>query len=838
MKKILSNIENKYRPSTAYISNSLYNNNLNKKSNYTKAAVDETSNNKLNNVVNFDKKELHNKLSLKRINFDFSEYSVYPDEQFLPSIYFFKFLAIRPEYFDNKKLIKKPEKLKIYIPDTLVFNDTEINFWIYTDENGNVHRVDYFNDMEVLEKFKPGNNKNLLINLESYDNSTNQFNSSDYKNDNYLLEKELIAVFKSPQYGDQNQISSNHLELLNQEELEKHLFSKSSSPYVIQKYIKCRGPKAFMCRSVYKRDKLPYVYIFTNKASYTDNILNQNLKFIINTNKQDSYYVFYTNSGKHLEETSYYLNNVVKFIESNTDIIIEELVCDFVKDEAEIWWLVNCKAFKIKNLEKFIDKISLNSNETKNKIIRYPNLEKFCCRRNYDGSEYNSIKFDYQTKLKCKFCGINFNKVNLKYNLTTKMILETDKQLKYLNVNLNYIERPDLSHTDSSMLYLPYKVCEDCYLLFETMNDIKTYQIKIANYFRINVDHINFGVNYYISQHNDDYKTLGVNHKLEKQYAKENNTIDLLYNSKTENINYKNNKLYDSKSINCLYRVLIIFSDLLWEENISIPDKQLYLIFDFLNIKIKAKIKKYYKEIDYMNVNFFKIFYLACNPEDGFIDYIDKNRTMLVKLGYFNNYENKDLISNITESYKDNINKKVQSEKIKSIKTDTMYIEEKNDKLKKNIVIEDADICSSIEIANFVQFASVELSVQGLKYGEKYRNSLNGLLFREEKPHLTGKLRCIIRINQEKPVDISNMNCRKHYNFYIPPVNFVIPEELPDYWLELIERQKLRETILNKIYSTINNNIENLDKRKYKNAIFKTLESLISKYLVRDSDIT
>ena len=50
------------------------------------------------------------------------------------------------------------------------------------------------------------------------------------------------------------------------------------------------------------------------------------------------------------------------------------------------------------------------------------------------------------------------------------------------------------------MIYLSYRVCEDCYLLFETLNDIKNHQIEIANYFRNPVDKVNFGFGYYTKE--------------------------------------------------------------------------------------------------------------------------------------------------------------------------------------------------------------------------------------------------------------------------------------------------------------------------------------------------
>jgi len=44
------------------------------------------------------------------------------------------------------------------------------------------------------------------------------------------------------------------------------------------------------------------------------------------------------------------------------------------------------------------------------------------------------------------------------------MILETDKMLRHIGVNVNWIDRPDHKH-DCSAIYLPYRVCESWYYL-------------------------------------------------------------------------------------------------------------------------------------------------------------------------------------------------------------------------------------------------------------------------------------------------------------------------------------------------------------------------------------
>ena len=789
-------------------------------------------------------KEFYNKLSLERINFLFEEYGEYPCDDFQPSIYFFKFLCNKPDYEKENQERGKPctSRLKLYIPDTIVLNDLDTNYWIYTDIEGYVNRVEE-SDSDVIEKFKPQNDKN-----------------------------ELIAVSKMPIMSD-GILGENQLTLLNLEELEKCLFSKSGSQIAIQRFVKCRGPRAFLCRSVWRREKPPYVYIFTNKANYLDeDIKNQYLKYVINSKEQGSYSAFYSSSGKHLEETMAYMNNIVRFIESHSDIIFDELAGDFVKDEAGIWWFINLKAMKIKNINKF-----RKSDELQEAIP--PKLNFFYNQRIYANPNLkDSIKkFDYQNKIKCKLCGIDYNKKDLKYELTTKMIIETENMLKHVEFNkikFNVLDRPDLRHTYYSMIYLPYRVCEDCYLLFETLNDIKDYQIEIANFFRIPVDKINFCFNYYteikedktkikltqkqlnnieklndeiskmnfkedefFEENNNEYEfnsekkaKIENNNILENEEIPEENDIIIeeqeqdqinIENSKrinkkflkknysagmvrefeiNKNLEEQNKSTDNKKSLN-LYQILIMFNDLIWNNVEQIPNEDLYIVYTFLgnSYKIPIKIEQYSKDLDYTIINFQKIYHIICTEPEGFINFVEKNRYMEVKLGTFEKIE---------EEIK---NKEVQK------------------LLRKNIVIEDQDICRENE--KFKSFAGLDLSIMGLKYGTNYRNNLNGLLFKKDKPYYIGKLRCVIRIHKVKEItDINKYILNEYYNLLVPPVHFIVSDELPDYWIEMIDRQKLRLKVLKEINETMKKYKIKFDKKRDKKMILQALETLVSYY--------
>jgi hypothetical protein len=494
------------------------------------------------------------------------------------------------------------------------------------------------------------------------------------------------------------------------------------------------------------------------------------------------------------------------------------------------------------------------------------------------------------------------------------MILETDNMLKHVQferVQFNIVDRPDLKHTDFSMIYLPYRVCEDCYLLFETLNDIKDYQIEIANLFRIPVDRVNFCFNYYTEIKEDKTKVKLTQKELnnieklnseisnmnlkEEEFVTDNNEYDNnqfssgrkmrkeseleneemhnesnviddqkrnffnnnlnindenpiaepeQFNAK-DNVKKENNsqkikkkilkknystgmiekdlsqkdlermslqKRTSSDNINLtksaeikkplnLYQILIMFNDLIWNNVEQIPNDDLYLLYTFLgnSYKIPIKIEQYSKDLDYTIINYQKIYHIITTEPEGFINFVEKNRYMEVKLGTF-----------------EKIEEEIRNKEVQKL-------------LRKNIVIEDQDICSENE--KFKPFAGLDLSIMGLKYGTNYRNNLNGLLFKKDKPYYIGKLRCVIRIHKVKEInDISKYVLNEYYNFLIPPVHFMVSDELPDYWIEMIDRQKLRLKVLKEINETMTKYKIKFDKNRDKKMVLQALETLVSYY--------
>ena len=78
----------------------------------------------------------------------FKDFNNYPHDLFQPGIKFLKFLARKPS---NKEL-NKFSLLKLWIPDTIVYEQGIDPYWIYSGFDGLVYRTEKFYDKTVVSK--------------------------------------------------------------------------------------------------------------------------------------------------------------------------------------------------------------------------------------------------------------------------------------------------------------------------------------------------------------------------------------------------------------------------------------------------------------------------------------------------------------------------------------------------------------------------------------------------------------------------------------------------------------------------------------------------------------
>ena len=154
---------------------------------------------------------------------------------------FFKFLAKRPDLIQKGN--QHHRKLQVWIPDTIVYNDQGSGvFWVYTGEDGFVHKTENFQDKHIVSKL----------------------------GDQYHLD-EVAAIIKSHEYDEMGRDTSE-IEFLNTRDLAERaptLFGRGEIT-VIQKFIKCKGPQPFVVRSVWRKDKPNYCWIISAKHRFQD----------------------------------------------------------------------------------------------------------------------------------------------------------------------------------------------------------------------------------------------------------------------------------------------------------------------------------------------------------------------------------------------------------------------------------------------------------------------------------------------------------------------------------------------------------------------------------------
>ena len=121
---------------------------------------------------------------------------------------------------------------------------------------------------------------------------------------------------------------------------------------VIQRYVKPIGGKAFINRSVWKKNGKNYAWVITNKMNFNpqDEKEKKQLeynRFCTNFKIPESCSMVQIKKGKILDETILFLENIVRYFQEHKKIKFDELIGDFIKDEDGVLWLIDIKGFII-----------------------------------------------------------------------------------------------------------------------------------------------------------------------------------------------------------------------------------------------------------------------------------------------------------------------------------------------------------------------------------------------------------------------------------------------------------------------------------------------------------
>ena len=386
-------------------------------------------------LVHKDSYEFKNTHSLEyKITFASDDYSY--DQRFAPGIGFYKFLAKR----SNGNIIR----LGVSIPDTIVFNESMIPVWIYTGLDGFIYRTETFHDQLILNR------------LGVLDNPY-----------------EVVSVVKKPTWNELvKRYHGLNTYVLNTTDLKSRLNEfLSGEPCAVQRFIKSKGPVSFVCRTTYKKNKIGHIFVITNKISFRNEKEEPRKRCLTSSKDMDNCNVIISSNGKYLEEITPLLKRIVVYMEANLGIEVTEFAGDFIKDDSDHWWFVTCKAFQftgIADLKGFIvDKPYWSSDSSSEEH------EKFLAN-----TEYNRLK-------RCRLCQVYYPISLLPHQLTIKMITETDQHLRERGVMIQWLDRAEYRHSGHATIYQNYRVCKDCYNLYELTEELRELQQIFGEVFSI-----------------------------------------------------------------------------------------------------------------------------------------------------------------------------------------------------------------------------------------------------------------------------------------------------------------------------------------------------------------
>ncbi|OQR84762.1 hypothetical protein ACHHYP_12967 [Achlya hypogyna] len=373
----------------------------------------------------------------------------------LPGVFFFKYLASVAESSAVPEAIAASSRLQLqcWIPDTIVFGGSFPPIWLYSDKQGMVRKAIAFQDHHVMDKL--GNRR--------------------FENDPVVLFKEPVVT----KLGAGHVVQGNNIKLLSTTELRSALTKAVGTPvtFALQKFVKAKGPKAFLVRAIYKAGRAPSGWMINNKVPYQAGAGAEETpdvrRFCASTGP-DGACSFVKLSERACTDV-YDINlRIVKYLEHELRISVETLVGDFVKDDFGQWWLLQVKSFQIKHVRPG----RLNSFAPKLMAAYERSIVADDVHDDDDGAEARAAKpgtaelenAKVHKMFPCKFCQVLHFPAELAYKMTMKMMHETIARLSLrggiTDEHVGYLSEPKYD-MESGLFYQTWNVCNLCYALYE-----------------------------------------------------------------------------------------------------------------------------------------------------------------------------------------------------------------------------------------------------------------------------------------------------------------------------------------------------------------------------------
>ncbi|EQC34566.1 hypothetical protein SDRG_07891 [Saprolegnia diclina VS20] len=406
----------------------------------------------------------------------------------LPGVYFYKYLASIAEpssHGDDVPALPPPSHLQLrcWIPDTIIFGGAFPPMWLYSDKSGMIRKSIAFVDNQVMDKL--GNRR--------------------FENDPVVLFKEPVVT----KAGIGHVVSGNHVKLLSTIELRSALTKAVGSPvtFALQKYVKPRGPKAFLVRAIYKAGKAPTGWMINNKAPFEakdGNATPDVRRFCASTGVYDA--CSFVKLSERACTDVYDINlRIIKYLEQALRVALELFAADFIKDDFGQWWLIQVKAFQLKHVRlgrphAFAPKLMAAYERS---LVADDVHDDDDASRVDAKAALEAENAKVHKMFPCKFCQVPHFPSELAYKMTMKMMHETIARLS-LRAGSDqlhaYLSEPKYD-LDAGLFYQTWNVCNLCYALYERDQLLLQVEAKFSIMLGCPAKHMAGGGVTYITEH-------------------------------------------------------------------------------------------------------------------------------------------------------------------------------------------------------------------------------------------------------------------------------------------------------------------------------------------------
>ncbi|KRX03758.1 hypothetical protein PPERSA_04266 [Pseudocohnilembus persalinus] len=411
------------------------------------------------------KKERHWKNIVDKLDFkvDNSHYDNYP---ILPGVSFFQAIA---------KCERKPKNIKVRIPPTLVPVEKNGQVLLYSDEQGYLKR-ELEGSIRDLEKKTDQYNKivqgQIFEKAQVYydDQSPRGFNEKInyqqlYNYMNPLQNKEKPYLIQKYEGGN---VWETVKQVLDVRAYQERGYNYDISTRIEQQFLFPHVMKAQSLRICYftknsNIQKQSYAYKITNKQHFFDPTtkLNQNLvyKFCTSSKEQDSF-IINPIKGVSLKPYEEQCANIVKYLEQNYPVRIEQIVLDFMQDFLGNIFITGCRYIKLQNCKYMKDYLREKNQDMNDELNDQEQLDQVTC------------------SVICKLCGLLFKKDDASKTLTHKLLYEFNQHLQKRKIFLPFI---NVTFNTTRKC----RVCNLCYMLVVQEHELIEIEQKLSQAMKI-----------------------------------------------------------------------------------------------------------------------------------------------------------------------------------------------------------------------------------------------------------------------------------------------------------------------------------------------------------------